>query len=205
MGRNAGGVIGNTASTSSSGNLSELASNALEYYVSGNGYDLSYTLRHGEKPQGEDALLMKGLDEATQRPLAESMMVYRGVPIESLYGNAGAENYGLLKSHLLNNNKEGYVVDAYNKVLTQRQKSYVDKGYMSTTKSGDLAQGYGSSKNIVMKLNVPKGTKGFDMTKSNAYKTNTYEKEVLLARGTKFKIGKPYAKNGVIYIDATII
>lgn len=199
MGRNSGGVI----QTNRGGRISELAKEAIDYYVDGNGYDLNYALRNGEKVEGEDALLQKGLDEATSKPLGKSFTLYRGVSFASVFGDA---EYGYVKAAIVDNDSSSYVQEAFKKAKKNAMQVKTDKGYMSGSLKSDVAESFGGSRNVIMKMSIKKGTKGIDLNANKSlYRNNTYEQEVILTRGLKYKITKVYSRNGRIYVDADII
>lgn len=203
MAKTTGGIRGNASPAS----LSELAADAVDYYVSGNGYNLNGSLRSGGGIEGEDRLLMKGLDEATSSPLGATTTLYRGVSAESIFGKDISTKYGLLKSGLVNNYTDADVAQVVSELRAKTiGKTFVDKGYMSTSKVANVGEGFGGSQPIVLRITAKKSTKGIDLNKVRSiYKNNTNEKEVLLARNTRYKITKLYAKDGHICIDATII
>ena len=67
-----------------------------------------------------------------------------------------------------------------------------DKAFISTSKSRKLAEGYaqGGTSRILMEISVPKGSTGIDILDSGAASSGLLreESEVLLARGSKFKV-----------------
>lgn len=198
MGRNSGGVAG-----IKSRGYSELAKDAIDYYVDGNGYDLNYNLRNGRAIEGEDALLRKGLDEATAKPLTKEYTIYRGTTFSSIFGEDA--EYGKVRAAILDNDKSLSVMEAYNKAKQNAMRIKTDKGYMSGSLKASVAEGFGGERNVVMKITARKGTKGIDLSSNRSlYKNNTYESEVILTRGLKYKITKIYSKNNKIYVDATI-
>lgn len=196
MGKSSGGVRGERG-------FSALAREAIDYYVDGNGYGLNAALRNNEALYGEDALLQKGLDEATSRVLGRDYTLYRGVSAASIFG--ADVQYGLLKAAIVDGNREGYVVEALEKAKKIAYQPKRDKGYMSSSISLEQAESFGGSQNVIMRMTVKKGTKGIDLTKNRSiYKTNTYEKEVILSRGLAYKITKIGAYKGKIIVDAII-
>ena len=183
---------------------SELAIEALDYYADGNGYGVSYALRNDENPYGEDALLMKGLDEATSRPLNKDYTLYRGVSAESILGKD--VQFELVRYALIHNDNSKMCIDALGKAKTNALRTHTDKGYVSTSTRNDIAERFGTDQNVVLKIKADKGTKGIDFVNSKIVdNTHKGEKEVLLARGLHYKVKRLYAKNGIIYADATIV
>lgn len=136
------------------------------------------------------------MDQATAKPLSKSYTLYRGVSASSIFGDD--VQYGLVKSAIIDGNREPYVMEAL--------KVKKDKGYMSCSKKPDTAEGFGGTQNVVMKMTVKKGTKGIDLTENRSvYKNNTNEQEVILARGLSYRVTKIYSSNGLIYVDAEIL
>lgn len=202
MAKTSGGLRQNGGGSS----LGKLAKEALDYYISGNGYDMTYNLRIGKALNGEDKLLAKGLDIATKKALGKPYILYRGVSVESLFGKEGLDNFGLLKSHFVNGYNDGYVMDGVKKAMNNKKSTYSDRSFMSTSTDSSTAEGFGGSSSVVLRLKVPSKTKGIDLNSNKSYyKNNTSEKEVLLARNQRYKILKVYGKNGKIYVDAKII
>lgn len=198
MGKTSGNIRGGN------GNLSPLATEAVDYYISGNGYNLQYALRTGGGIDSEDALLRRGLEEATSKPLGKEMVLYRGVSAKAIFGED--VKYGYLKSGLVNGDTDAdattYLSQAKRGIIG---KTITDRGYMSTSKSASTGESFGGEQPIVLRLTTKKRTKGIDLdSKRSIYKNNTSEREVLLARGLSYKITKLYAKNGHIYADAII-
>lgn len=201
MGRNSGGGVRNS---NTGRRFSEFVKEAIDYYVDGNGYGLNYSLRNGEELEGEDAMLKKGMDQATAKPLSKSYTLYRGVSASSIFGDD--VQYGLVKSAIIDGDREPYVMEALNKAQATALKVKKDKGYMSCSKKPDTAEGFGGTQNVVMKMTVKKGTKGIDLTENRSvYKNNTNEQEVILARGLSYRVTKIYSSNGLIYVDAEIL
>ena len=86
-------------------------------------------------------------------------------------------------------------------------KEIVDKGFMSTTKSKDIALDFqdftGSSKSCVIEFNVPDGIRGIDLKDFDI--ADMEQKEVLLARGQKFIIKEVRQEQGQFYFKADLL
>lgn len=206
MGRGRGGNAGNRPDNSTGRQLSERAHSALEYYVDGNAYNVNDFLRFGSDMDKEDEEVLKGLDEATNRTL-EAQTLYRGVDIKAIFGNVnlGSSSPKAVLMAALNGNVD-VVRDKYDKLMGGFRDNFTDKGFMSLSKSSDVAETFGSNQSVILKVSVPKGTKGLVVPKSvyKAIGNNASEQEVILKRNQKLKLGKMYLKGGKIYIDATI-
>lgn len=204
MGRNSGGIRNTRLGTAPK--LSDLAKDAIDYYISGNGYDMAFGLRNGTPLSDEDKLLVQGLDEATAHPLDSSLTVYRGASIESIFGSEAGEKFGWLKSHIVGGYKTQESQAIYDSIIQKGLKSsHTDKSFMSSSIHNSVAEGFGGEHPVVMKITVPKGTRGIELHKQkDIYKNNTSEKEVLLSRNLSYRVSRVYSKNGYIYIDAII-
>ncbi|MBO5958999.1 MAG: hypothetical protein J6Q65_02640 [Lentisphaeria bacterium] len=86
-------------------------------------------------------------------------------------------------------------------------KTIVEKGYMSTTKDFEIASEFGgftgSEKPIVIKLDTPGSAHGRDLEEFDV--EGEEQKEVLLARGQRYKVNKIYGEDGNIVVDADIL
>lgn len=65
---------------------------------------------------------------------------------------------------------------------------FTDKGFVSTTKSLDVAKSFQRGDSQILIVSAPKGTKMIDMAKHSEF--GDKEQEVLLSRGLKFKVTK---------------
>lgn len=180
----------------------------VEGYISGDEMWINSWLR-GEKNfklnSGEKAVL-SGLDKATDKPLGKNMTLYRSVDASAIFGNIDQGDYESLYNVLAYGDTQKYNVAIANKVLSKSSigSIYTEKGFMSTTKSASMANDWGgfsgSEKPIVMKITVPKKTKGIDVSKHSME-----QDEILLKRGQKYKVNKIYGNSSNIYVDVTII
>ncbi len=120
---------------------------------------------------------------AKQDPLSEEKKVYRGTDYGRMFGKKNPEE----------------LVGA--KIL--------DKGFMSTSDSDEVASGFGNARFII---HLPAGMKALDMAKNTGTVAAKAEREWLLPRGTQLEIvGVKQTKGGFLgmgkktYIDAKVV
>lgn len=186
---------------------------AIEEYVSGDGMWINNKLRGigeiADYPLSEDdKIYLEKLDQATQSQIVKEKTLYRSVDISSIIGDISDSEYDDLKSAYIYNNKSKPAQEVINKYLKNIEgKEIVDKGFISTTKSKDIALDFqdftGSSKPCVIEFNVPKGIKGIDLKDFDI--ADMEQKEVLLARGQKFVIKEVSQEQGQFYFKADLI
>lgn len=184
---------------------------AIDYYVGGDGMFINQFLRNGEKLTEVDKRFIKDLDSVVDTPVKDTTL-YRSVDAQAIFGSMSDLEYDNLRGAIVYGNKDKFSQSALNKVKASVGKTITEKGYMSTTRSADIAEDWGSfsgsDKPIVMKITTTKGVKGRDI--SNATKRareaerSDPQKETLLARGQKYTVDKVYSKNYKIYVDVTL-
>ena len=183
----------------------ETTNPAIENYVSGEGMWINDYLRgRFDTTLNEDERrYLNSLDKATAKELGKDMVLYRSVDAKAVFGNMSDLEYDNLRSFVVYNDNQRLVANSAQKVLSRKKDSYVEKGFMSTSKSQNVADEWGgfsgSDMPIVMKLTVSRGTRGVDISKHRMA-----QGEVILGRNQKVKVGKVYSRNGNIYVDATI-
>jgi len=132
---------------------------ALERYRGGAYEEVNGNLRFGVDPLGESRYgegviegVSKGLDDAfdAAKGLPEDLTVFRGMRVR------GTKDYSTLVG-----------------------KTFEDKAFMSTSMMPDVAKTFSDSDSVIVKLTVPKGTKGIYL--------GAEETEILLNRGSKIK------------------
>ncbi len=186
---------------------------AIEEYVSGDGMWINNKLRGigeiADYPLREDdKIYLEKLDQATQSQIVKEKTLYRSVDISSIIGDISDSEYDDLKSAYIYNNKSKPAQEVINKYLKNIEgKEIVDKGFISTTKSKDIALDFqdftGSSKPCVIEFNVPKGIKGIDLKDFDI--ADMEQKEVLLARNQKFVIREVRQEQGQFYFKADLV
>lgn len=197
---------------------------AVEYYVSGDGMYINDILRgrNGltlEDLTEQDKELMQDLDEALNRTI-EPQTLYRNVDASAIFGNISDLDYDNLKSELtykyFSGQKGQYAESVANKcnnlINKVEGKTFIDKGYVSTTLDEKIANEWqdftGSEKPIVLKITTDKTVKGLDVSnltdKLKEVELENPQKEILLARNQTFTINKVYGQNGNIYVDVKV-
>ena len=212
---------GNRGGKRSGVNFNTNEQDAIEYYVSGDGMGINNLLRGRNgftenDLDAQDRKIMKDLDSALDNNLGEQTL-YRAVDASAIFGDISDLDFENLKGELIykefSNSKGAYsqtqLAKVNNTVNTALNKSFIDKGYVSTTRDASIAEGWqgftGSDKDIVLKIKTSKNTKGADVSKATKrlreIESNNPQKETLLARNQKYKVNKIYGKNGCIYVD----
>lgn len=202
--------------------LTEDGKKAIEYYVSGEGMYLNDYLRDRDNPierMGNmtdfDKKVIKDLDEALDNPIGKDMTLYRNVDASAIFGDMSYGEYDDMRSEMLYGNfskdKGSYsqfkLKTINDKLNSKIGKTIEDKGFMSTTKSYEVARDWGdftgSDKPIVLELKTPKTIKGRDLVDFDI--EGDEQKEILLARGVKYKVTGIEARDGNIYVKADVI
>lgn len=184
----------------------EQINNVLENYVSGDGMWINSYLRNpaefGNLTEDEKEYL-NILDYALKNDISETVL-YRSVDARAVFGNITDIEFDDLKSQLIYGNDNKKALELINSV---KGKEIVEKGFMSTTTEKRIALDWGdfsgSDKPIVLELKTPKGTKGKNLHFLDF--EDDPQKEVLLARNTKYKINSIETKEGQIYLKAEVI
>ena len=184
----------------------EQINNVLENYVSGDGMWINSYLRNptefGNLTEDEKEYLSI-MDYALKNDIKETTL-YRSVDAKAVFGNITDIEFDDLKSQLLYGNDNKKALELINSV---KGKEIVEKGFMSTTTEQRIALDWGdfsgSDKPIVLELKTPKGTKGKNLHFLDF--EDDPQREVLLARNTKYKINSIETKEGQIYLKAEVI
>lgn len=188
-------------------------SKAIEWYVSGEGQYINQYHRgrvgsdFGELSDDEKKFSAL-LDEATRRDVPGNVnSLYRSVDAKAIFGDIDEGDWYDIEGAIMYN-------DEYSKKKVQglidrtKGKTITEKGFMSTTKSLDVAEEWGdftgSSMPVTLEFDdIPKGLKGADLKHFDIDGDEQFE--VLLARNTKYKITDIYAKNGQVHVKAKFI
>ena len=192
---------------------------AIEYYASGDGMYINNMLR-GRAGVDEsdltedDKQLIKDLDAALDKKVGKQTL-YRSVDASAIFGN-DVDMYDLLdeiKYQQFSNTSGDFSqkkAKEINAVIDKTiGKTILDKGYVSTTRSLEIAEEWedftGSENPIVMIINTAENTKGANISNLTKYLTeieaDNPQEETLLARNQKYKILKKKKKKGIVYVD----
>jgi len=186
---------------------------ATEYYVSGGGMWINQYLRgrgdFGELTESEKQYL-RDLDTATNGAIGQDTL-YRSVDARAIFGNS--ESIDNLFQYL-QYGPDSWGSGEYAKSISDGVKDMLDKtigstitekGFMSTTKSWDVAAGFqdftGAQNPVVMEIKPGSKTRGVDLS---GYDANVAEgdeqQEVLLKRDQSYKVNDVSVRNGQIVI-----
>ena len=204
-----GGKRGNTP-----GGFTESEGRALDWYVSGEGMWINQALRgNGEITMSDltsdERAMMRNLDSALDKTV-NSDTLYRSVDASAIFGDS--IDFENLEAAIVYGDNNRFAQAAANQANQVVGKTINEKGYMSTTRSEDIAAGFGSftgaSNPIVMKIKTSKSTKGADVSNATEgirrSERSDPQKETLLARGQSYVVEKVYSKNGQIYVDVNM-
>ena len=156
----------------------------------------------GGLSDGERAFV-RDLDSATNRSVGEQTL-YRSVDASAIFGNISDIDYERLVDHIVFGDNQRIVANSARKTLSGVQgRTLTEKGYMSTTSDYGIARDWkgfsGSSKPIVLEIKTNSKTKGANVSYTDK-KASNKQKEVLLARGQKYKVKSVGAKDGQLYV-----
>ena len=216
---------GRGASSSNGTSHTQEQLDALEYYVSGEGMWINQFLRGdefgGELNAGEKEFL-RDLDKITNSDSVKEDVLYRTLDASVLFGNMSEFEFDDFRQEIVHNAFSGAkgsysqnkAKEIQNRINNAMGKTITEKGFMSTSKSLNIVENnqytFGSTKPVVMEISGVRGTKGYDVMKNASSKLKAVEKsdpqkEVLLARGKKYKITSVGTKNGNIYVKARLV
>ena len=221
FGGNGNSSTGKRSSGSGTQKLTQDEQNAIEYYASGDGMGINNLLRgrYGFTENDldtQDRKIIKDLDSALNHNVGEQIL-YRSVDASAVFGNISDTDFENLRDEL-NYNTFSKGKGNYSKIIANKtndiinsatDKSFVDKGYVSTTRDLTIAENWGgftgSDRPIVMKIKTSNKTKGADISKATKHlrqiESQNPQKETLLARNQKFKVDKIYGRNGLVYVE----
>lgn len=189
--------------------------NAIEYYVSGEGMHINNYLRgryfEGMPPiQEEDKEYIKKLEKATDRT-HNNKVLYRSVDASAVFGEISDFDFDHLREALVYNEGNKHHIAAKEKYLKNIDgKIITDKGFLSTTKSYDIAYDFndftGATHPIIVEFTNADKVKGFDLGKYMPELDKRMEQEeVILKNNTSYKIKSVKGKNGYIHVEAEFV
>jgi hypothetical protein len=189
MGRNSGGVVGSSRYTP------QEIENAIERYVRASG-DVNGMFRRPDaySSDAERMDVAKKLDSAMRK--VNDDVLYRKLDASHLFGYMSYDEYDKFYDKIVYD-KGSTKVD-YNSAIG---KTITDKGFGSTSKSRNYVENYERDKAVIMRINnKSRKARGIDIGNKIFH-----EDEVLLKRGTRYKIKKVYSKNYEIYVDVDLV
>jgi SPP1 gp7 family putative phage head morphogenesis protein len=199
------------------GELTQDEKDAIEYYVSGDGMYINDYLRDRNNPiermgaMGEmEKALIKELDKATDKEIAAKTL-YRSVDATAVFGDMSAMEFENLQSALIYGIDDKFTKQAKEKFLqSAKGKQITDNGFMSTTKSAEVAFEFGgftgSDKPIVIEFMDCENARGCELAKYMPELEDRMEQEeILIKRKQKYRIEKIGSKNGSIWVLARFL
>lgn len=194
----------------------EPRSEALDYYVSGDGMWINKYLRNPEQFEKEngaiseqDKQVIEELDGETNSTPITDKKLYRAVDASAIFGDISDGDFDDLVAHVVYGNNEKLIANKAGVLINRAEnKQITEKGFMSTTKDKEIADNWngftGSNKEVVLELDIPDGMTGKDLA---AYDVEADEqKEVLLPRNTDYFIKKiTQGENGKILVQAQVL
>lgn len=207
--------MGSRGASSQTGAITEIEKEAIEEYVSGNFMWINQFLRgrgdFGELSKEEEKLL-KALSRTTNKKLGPTTL-YRSVDAEAIFGNMTEGQYENLRDMLVYGEgtfgkgayAQGIVNDLKALINRTEGKTIHEKGFMSATKSYDVANEWGdftgSDKPVVLAIKTGRYTKGKDVSYTDANAGGQEQHEVLLRRDQDVKVNRIRSRDGQIYIE----
>ena len=181
--------------------------NAIEDYISGDGMWVNSWLRKKQFELNEDEnQFLQNMDKATGNVLENTDdYLYRAVDASSIFNGISDMQYESLKAVVVYGSAQKYDKNISDNIISKAiaEKSFTEKGFMSTTKNESLAVDWGgfsgSEKPIILRIKPNDETRGFDTGKHQMG-----QDEVILQRGQEYDITKIYKKNGEIYVDVVL-
>lgn len=195
MGRNSGNVRGG-ATISYSQSKIEMA---LRKYVNGYSSEINGWLRSpGNYTLSPDSVeAIKILDSILSSKVPDEFL-YRNTEAKSIFGYLSQSDYDKLYLNVVEGAKNGSIEQLINKNVG---KTFIEKGFMSTSKSASIAEDLDFAvKPIMLRIRPGNKGKGMDLDKHSIG-----EEEVLLKRNTKYRVKSVYGNRGLIYVDVDIV
>ena len=192
--------------------LTKAESDAVEWYVSGDGMWINQYLRDSSKfgeLSNNEKTLLNSLTTATNKKVEAIGKVYRSIDASVLFKGITQSEFESMQSVLLYGDNSKNSIALYEKAISKKLNSFIEKGFMSTTKVFDIASEFkdftGAKMPIIIDLNLGATAKGLDITKELP-KLNKIMKqeEILLGRNQKIEIFDLKVIDGNIVVNAII-
>lgn len=190
---------------------------ALDAYISGDAMWLNNYLR-GRGDFGElDKWEQKILDELTAvTKLAKvgERTLWRSVDARAIFGDMTDGEFEDLAGRILYGDDSKFVVERTQRFIDVVGKEITEKGFMSTTKSKDVAAEWGdysgSRTPVLMKIRTTANTRGVDVEKytlahNPEVEQSQAQKEILLRRGQRYKVVGIKELDGQICVEVELI
>lgn len=190
---------------------------ALDAYISGDAMWLNNYLRgrgdFGELSREEQQMLDE-LTAATKLSKVGERTLWRSVDARAIFGDMTDGEFEDLVGRLLYGDNTKFVVERTQRFVDVVGKEITEKGFMSTTKSKEVAAEWGDysgSRNpVLMKIRTTANTRGVDVEKytlaHNAeVEQSQAQKEILLRRGQRYKVVGIKELDGRICVEVELI
>lgn len=190
---------------------------ALDAYISGDAMWLNNYLRgRGDfgKLSREEQRVLDELTAGTKLAKIGERTLWRSVDARSIFGDMSDSDFEDLVSRVVYGDSNKYIVGKTDKYLDVVGKELTEKGFMSTTKSKDVAMewgGYSGARTpVVMKIRTTANTRGVDVEKytlahNPGAEQDQPQKEILLRRGQRYKVVSIKELDGQICVEVELI
>ena len=190
---------------------------ALDAYISGDAMWLNNYLRgrgdFGEISREEQQMLDE-LTAVTKLSKVGERTLWRSVDARAIFGDMTDGEYEDLVGRLLYGDNTKFVVERTQRFVDVVGKEITEKGFMSTTKSKDVATEWGdysgSNTPVLMKIRTTANTRGVDVEKytlahNPEVEQSQAQKEILLRRGQRYKVVGIKELDGKICVEVELI
>lgn len=190
---------------------------AMEQYVGGDGMWINQYLRDKSGFGELDGAEMEYLKELTDITSIENVgerVLYRSVDARAIFGNMTDIDFENLQSYYLYEGRDRYALAQADRASKLIGTERIEKGFMSTTKSLDIAADWsdytGADYPVMMRIKTGANTKGFDVERytkihNPEIEIDSPQREMLLARGQKYKITNISKEGRNICVDVEFI
>lgn len=193
--------------------LTKDEADAVEWYVSGDGQYINQLLRGrvADPMRDYEREAVEALDRATDRTV-EVDTLWRSVDASALFGRISDRSFEQMEDLLVygEGSLEGVSADSVRARLDSIVgKSFTDSGFMSTTKDMQLALDWrdftGSDHPVVLEIKTGGSAKGLDLGRELPdLEARMEQDEVLLARGSRYRITGYRAEQGQIVFEVEL-
>lgn len=190
---------------------------ALDAYISGDIMWLNNYLRgrgdFGELSREEQRMLDE-LTSVTKIAKVGERTLWRSVDARAIFGDMTDLEFDDLVGRLLYGDNTKFVVERTQRFMDVVGKEITEKGFMSTTKSKEVATEWGdysgSRTPVLMKIRTTANTRGVDVEKytlaHNAeVEQSQAQREILLRRGQRYKVVNIKELDGHICVEVELI
>nr|DAT47410.1 MAG TPA: ADP-ribosyltransferase exoenzyme [Caudoviricetes sp.] len=190
---------------------------ALDKYISGDAMWLNNYLRgrgdFGELSREEQRMLDE-LTAVTKLAKVGERTLWRSVDARAIFGDMTDGEFEDLAGRILYGDNNKFVMEKTQRFMDVVGKEITEKGFMSTTKSKDVAQAWGdysgSRPPVLMKIRTTANTRGVDVEKytlaHNAeVEQSQAQKEILLRRDQRYKVVGIKELDGQICVEVELI